>query len=122
MHKLHNYLKTVKIAIAVLLRRDISLTLISIYTTTSDGDIPVTLLTRAILLYSKDFDFCDLKLRNFAKFMAFQTDNGSCSSSSSSSFYFWFVKSINYKENNSKPEKGHGNKTIFVEICTHCKG
>jgi len=28
------------------------------------------------------------------------------------------LNNINNKENNSKPEKGHGDKILFVETCT----
>jgi len=31
-----------------------------------------------------------------------------------------FISNINNKENNSKPEKGHSDKTIYVKTCTDC--
>jgi len=34
-------------------------------------------------------------------------------------FIFDLLNNINNKENNSKPEKGHGDKTKVVETCTH---
>jgi len=33
-------------------------------------------------------------------------------------FIFSLFNNINNKENNSKPEKGHNEKTIYVKTCT----
>jgi len=58
------------------------------------------------------FDFCDLKLRDFAKLWLFKLIIVGVVVVN---FISGLLNNINNKENNSKPQKGRSNKTIFVE-------
>jgi len=61
------------------------------------------------------FDLCDLKWRDFAKLWLLKLI---IIVVVVVIFISGLLNNINSKENNSKPEKGHSKKTIFVETCT----